>query len=119
MRMKKILIAIISILMLCSCSTNNNGTNDENINKMIYEPDARPSLLNGVDVTYDEEIIPQVETYALNEDFSNVLNPWDITGLDDEAKAKLLQNYFVACESDSETIILIICVAFIFFSIIK
>ena len=100
--MKKILIAIISILMLCSCSTNNNGTNDENINKMIYEPDARPSLLNGVDVTYDEEIIPQVETYTLNEDFSNVLNPWDITGLDDEAKAKLLQNYFVACESDSE-----------------
>ena len=101
--MKRISILIIAALILCSCSAVNNGnTNDENINKMIYASDTRPSLLNGMDVTYDEEIIPQVETYSLNEDFSNVLNPWDISGLSDKAKEKLMENNFVICESDYE-----------------
>lgn len=59
-------------------------------------------MLRGTDIVYDEEYTPNLSEYHLETDFSNIINPWDIKELSSEAKDKLVQNLFVACESTYE-----------------
>lgn len=64
----------------------------------------RPALLSADTFANDPEITvsDSLNDYTLESDFSNVINPELVTGLSDDAKNKLLQNYFVATDSYSD-----------------
>ena len=96
------IITFITIIVLCLLSScAGNKTDDYGYYNIIY-PDERPSLLNGVDVTYDDEFTPQLDEYSIDTDFGNIINPGDIDHLSQEAKDKLVQNLFVVEESSSQ-----------------
>lgn len=85
---RKIVVALLSAAMLCGCSAT---TTASGVDTVI---NARPSILESDAMAVSEVVTPKVDEFTMADDFSDVLNPTLIDGLDDNCKQMLRTNNF-------------------------